>query len=248
MPENYKTYKGKKDKKETDKYIQYCMNAKELTRYPVNVTFQSLGHLVNSEYNDYYPFVTSNESMMIFNSNKPERDAVKLEDGTFQNAIYQSKEINGQFTKAVKMPSPINSGTHKMEVIGLSASGDVIILSQSNPTTRAQIFMSKLTGNNTYSKPLLLDEVINAGGDVVAAAISNDGNTIYFVSDRPGGFGGRDMYRCVKLPNGAWSKALNVGPVINTEYDEDGGFMHPDGKTFFFASAIRPIRSMRAIS
>src|SRR6185369_11165079 len=68
------------------------------------------------------------------------------------------------------------------------------------------------------------------------ACLTNDGNTIYFVSDRPGGFGGRDIYRCVKLPNGAWSKALNVGPVINTEYDEDGGFMHPDGKTFFFAS------------
>jgi hypothetical protein len=59
---------------------------------------------------------------------------------------------------------------------------------------------------------------------------------LYFVSDRPGGFGGRDIYRCVKLPNGAWSKATNVGPTINTKYDEDGPFIHPDGITMIFAS------------
>jgi hypothetical protein len=62
------------------------------------------------------------------------------------------------------------------------------------------------------------------------------GTTLYFVSERAGGYGGRDIYRCVKLPNGKWSKAFNLGPTINTEFDEGGPFVHPDGRTFVFNS------------
>jgi hypothetical protein len=68
------------------------------------------------------------------------------------------------------------------------------------------------------------------------AAVSADGNTLYFVSNRDGGYGGRDIYRCVKLPNGDWSKSLSIGPVINTPYEEDSPFLSPDGKTLYFAS------------
>jgi hypothetical protein len=56
------------------------------------------------------------------------------------------------------------------------------------------------------------------------------------VSNRPGGFGGRDIYRVVKLPNGEWSKAQNLGNTINTPYEEDGVFIHPNGRTMYFSS------------
>ncbi len=58
----------------------------------------------------------------------------------------------------------------------------------------------------------------------------------YFASDRPGGYGGRDIYRIVKLPNGEWSKAQNLGPTINTAYDEDAPFIDINNKTLYFAS------------
>jgi hypothetical protein len=69
-----------------------------------------------------------------------------------------------------------------------------------------------------------------------SATLSADGQTIYFSSNRPGGFGKKDIYRAVKLPNGKWSKALNLGSIINTEEDEDSPFIHPDGKTLYFSS------------
>ena len=50
------------------------------------------------------------------------------------------------------------------------------------------------------------------------------------------GYGGLDIYRIKKLPNGKWSKALNLGPQINTPYDEEGPYLHPDGTSLFFAS------------
>ena len=66
--------------------------------------------------------------------------------------------------------------------------------------------------------------------------ITPDGQNVYFVSDRPGGFGGRDIYRLVKLPNGEWSKAMNMGPTINTPYDEDSPFIAVNNNTLYFAS------------
>ncbi len=69
------------------------------------------------------------------------------------------------------------------------------------------------------------------------ATISADGSTLYFVSNRPGGIGGRDIYKCVKLPNGEWSRALNVGAGLNTPWEEDSPFLTPDGQTLYFASS-----------
>ena len=66
--------------------------------------------------------------------------------------------------------------------------------------------------------------------------VSADEKTLYFVSDRPGGLGGTDIWRCVKLPNGEWSKPFNIGPPINSPYIEQSPFMHPDGKTLYFSS------------
>ncbi|HWY36246.1 MAG TPA: hypothetical protein VNX68_16490, partial [Nitrosopumilaceae archaeon] len=69
-----------------------------------------------------------------------------------------------------------------------------------------------------------------------SACLAPDGNTLYFVSDRPGGFGGRDIYRCKKLPNKKWSLPLNMGSRINTIYDEESPFMHPNGTDLYYSS------------
>jgi len=68
------------------------------------------------------------------------------------------------------------------------------------------------------------------------ACLSVDGNILYFVSDRNGGYGGRDIYRSKKLPNGKWGKPQNLGPTINTIYEDDAPFLHPNGVDLYFAS------------
>jgi hypothetical protein len=69
-----------------------------------------------------------------------------------------------------------------------------------------------------------------------SASLSLDGNTFYFSSNREGGYGGFDIYRVVKLPTGDWSLPINLGPTVNTKYNDDGPFIHPDGKTLYFTS------------
>ena len=91
-------------------------------------------------------------------------------------------------------------------------------------------------GDSTWGMPEKLGADINTTGTPSNASLSPDGNTLYFVSERPGGMGGKDIWRCVKLPNGEWSHALNLGKPINTPYNEETPFMYTDGQTFFFSS------------
>ena len=70
-------------------------------------------------------------------------------------------------------------------------------------------------------------------------SINSDGNTIYFVSDRPGGFGGYDIYRSTRDTAGIWSAAINMGPSINTVGNEKSPFIHTDSQTLYFSSSDR---------
>ncbi len=237
MYENYKIYllnKGKINQDVNDQ-IQYCINAKELVKFPVNVTFQSVGKNINSEYNDYYPFVTANESFMMFNSKRPEKNAEKMEDGEYKNSILISKVVGGQFGKAVSVGAPLNVGNSGAELIGMSANGETVLILMNSKNRKGNVYMSKLNANGTYSKPEPLSKIIDTKGEEIAASISNDG-VIYFASNRDGGFGGFDLYSCRVAPNGKWAEPQNLGPNINTKMDEDFPNISPDGKTMYFSS------------
>jgi outer membrane protein OmpA-like peptidoglycan-associated protein len=69
-----------------------------------------------------------------------------------------------------------------------------------------------------------------------SACYSPDGNSVYFVSDKPGGQGDRDIYISHKDEKGRWGEAINLGPTINTKLGEEGVFAHPDGRTLYFSS------------
>lgn len=220
---------------DADLQIQHCINAKELMKFPVDVVFQNLGMNINSEYSDYYPFVTSNESFIVYNTSRPEKNAEKLENGSYRNSIYISKVINGEYMKASPIGSPINAGNAGMEVIGLSETGDNILLYMPEGSGKGNIYVSKLDAEGMFSKPEKLDAKINSGGDEIAASISSDGNTLYFASHRKDGLGGTDIYVCKKIGK-KWSEPRNAGPGINTPYDEDFPNISPDGKLLYFSS------------
>ncbi len=225
--------------KDIETEIQHCINAKEIIKYPVDVTFQSLGkNIINSEFADYYPFIPENEAYIVFNSKRPaNKEAVKLENGQYSNCIYISKVINGQFTPAEVLGDPICKGNTGEEVIGMNAKGDILLICKPDYKGARKIYITKMNTSGAFSKPELLPPAINGEGEEIAACISNDGNTIYFASDRSGGYGGTDIYVCRKvLASGKWVEPKNMGPNINTALDEDFPNISPDGKTLFFSS------------
>lgn len=220
-----------------DLMITHCMNAKEVMKFPVNVTFQNLGAAINSEFPDYYPFITENEGFIAFNSKRPaDKNAVRLENGQYANSIYISKVINGEFTEADVIGEPICKGNSGEEVIGMNTKGDILLVYKTDFRGSGKIYMSQVQKNGDFSKLIPLPAPINDNGDEIAACINSDATIIYFSSNRKGGFGGTDIYESRRLPNGKWSEARNMGPVINTAQDEDFPNLSPNGKVLFFSS------------
>jgi outer membrane protein OmpA-like peptidoglycan-associated protein len=236
---NYEKYKdvakpNPSDLKDIERQVEASFTALELMKTPVNVTIENLGDSINSEYPDYSAVISADESVLIFTSNRPgSTGGEKTIDDQYYADLYVSyKKKDGTWTTASNIGPPINTNGNEAS-ISLSADGQQLFIYKDS--NGGDIYFSNLEGDK-WTPPVPLGSDINTKYWETHAAESADGNTIYFVSDRPGGYGGRDIYRCVKLPNGQWSLALNLGPTINTPYDEDSPFIHPDGVSLYFSS------------
>jgi hypothetical protein len=223
---------------DADREIQNCYNAKELMKVPVNVTFENTGNTINSPFPDYYPFIPSDESFIVYNTKRPDGGNLRQPDGSYYSSVYISRESEGGFLKGKNIGAPIATNDGNVEVVGLSANGNYLLLYYDNDAGSGDIFLSEYDkAKSMYKKPVRLDDNINSmKGDEIAATISNDGNMIFFASNRTGGFGGIDLYVSNRLPNGKWGPAQNLGAEINTSADEDFPSLSPDGKILFFSS------------
>ncbi len=215
------------------KQIEYCENAKEYMKFPLNVDIENLGENINSAYPDYFPFVPADESFLVFNSRR--ENGEEMPNGQFTSDLYMSKVVDGEFSKARRLGEHINSNELNEEVVGLTADGSKLVMFKDKFDGTGDLYVSRVA-DMRIDKPMKLDKMINSKYTEIAASISADGKSIYFASDKPGGKGGTDLYVSRILPNGKWSPAQNLGPTINTEYDEDFPNISPDGKTLFFSS------------
>ena len=237
----YTTYKEslspqdlEKFQKKIDKKIAESNNAKELVKNPVRVFIDNVGPSINTIYPEYSPIINADESMMIFTSRRDNTTGggKSLEDLMYYEDIYIATNSGDTWNPATNIGKPINSDDNDATV-GLSPDGQTLLVFKSS--RGGDIYQCKLEGNH-WSKPKRLPKVINSKYHESSATFGPDGKTLYFVSNRPGGYGGRDIYVSKMNDKGKWTKAVNLGPTINTEYDEEGVFMHPDGKTLYFSS------------
>jgi tetratricopeptide (TPR) repeat protein len=237
---NYEKFKSfLKDKnadliKDVDRQIEISNNAKYFVAAPINIILKNLGDSINTQYPEYSPVLSADEKTILFTSRRPDSNGGdKADDGLFYEDIYISyKKSDSTWTSPVSVSSNINTPTHEATV-GLTADAQTLLMYKDS--NGGDIWYSTLDGNNwTFPAPMGSD--INSSKWETSACLSPDGNTLYFVSDREGGLGGRDIWKCVKLPNGQWAKAQNVGAPVNTPYDEESPFIHPGGSVLFFSS------------
>lgn len=216
-------------------YKTQVQNAKKILATPLNVTLYNLGDSINSEYPDYSPVITADEQVLYYTTRRPTTmGGERAPDGFFYEDIVVSyKDQKGKWSSPVSISPFINTNGHEATV-SLTPDGQTLIIYRGD-VGNGDLFYSSFDGKD-WTIPQKYGSNINTEFWETHACLSRDGQTLYFVSDRPGGLGGRDIYRCVKLPNGQWSLAQNVGAPINTEYDEDGPFLGADGVTFYFAT------------
>ena len=215
--------------------LKQCTFGKEIVAHPVRVKIDNVGAGINSPYPDYSPVISADESIMLFTSRRPETTGGGMDpliNEPFED-IYLAERANGVWGQAKNMGTNVNTDGHDSNC-GLSADGQKFLIYKD--VNRGDVFISELEGVE-WSKPARLNKNINTDFHESSSCFSPDGNVIYFVSDKPeGGLGGRDIYKSTKDNKGKWGEAVNLGSVINTALDEEGVYLHPDGKTLYFSS------------
>lgn len=201
--------------------IEACDMARDLISRPVLYSEENAGELFNDEKANFNPLISADGKSFAY--------MVTLK---FYNAVMFSKLINGKWT------APVNI-TPDLQIDGdffiscLSPDGKQLYLSIDD-NVNSDIYMSSYVGG-AWTKIVKLNKNINTKYWESHGFISEDGNHLIFASDRPGGFGGLDLYISGKV-NGEWGPAVNLGPEINTQFNEDRPFLINNGKTIFFCS------------
>lgn len=232
---------------ETDKKIERCKYGKELkatnalpenfnpARFKESYKSKGGGDFSPGEYS---AALSADKSAMIYTFIIPLDKLQKKNDSKYFENTPIAPGTDTLFAKQAVTKISKKSKDHdtiiNIATVGASVDGQVL-LTYKDEKGDAGLYVSRLRGNK-WSVPQKLPKTTNDKGWEPNEFVTADGNYLYFVSNRPGGYGGKDIYRCKKLPDGEWSRAANLGPVINTAYDDEAPFLHPDGATFYFSS------------
>ncbi|GAB4290367.1 MAG: hypothetical protein Kow0068_15800 [Marinilabiliales bacterium] len=215
-----------------DHLMKTCKNALEMMNNPVNVVFENLGTNINSQMDDYNPFIAQDESYILFTSNKK----YDPEYGTYVNNIYMSKFKNGEWQHA-KPQTKINTYDDEI-LLSMNPDGNKIMVCNKLDNEYSDILIAenKNMGLRYSSKYDNMFNVLNTKSEENGASMTEDENMIFISSNRPGGKGGFDIYVIRKLPDGTYGEAENLGNIINTPFDESYPVISADGQILYFAS------------
>lgn len=232
-----KVKKDKQEFEETERLRHILETAKKRVAEKADWQVENMGDSINSEYPDYSPILSADERILMFTHRGKESSGGELNktaDGEYFEDVFVSyQDAKGIWTKAKSIGPFVNSQQHEATV-SISPDGQTLIIYKDDGGD-GNLYYSSWNGTD-WMMPVKYPADINSEYWETHACLSVDGNILYFVSDRNGGYGGRDIYRSKKLPNGKWGKPQNLGPTINTIYEDDAPFLHPNGVDLYFAS------------
>lgn len=219
---------------ELNRWIETCDNARKHIAHQKKIIVENIGPHVNTEWPEYAPVLSADLQTLYFTTRRPDNVGnMKDVDGKFFEDISYAKydDANDVWKDVKNLGEPINTKNHEATV-SLSHDAKTLFIYRDDKGV-GNVYQSTVV-NNEWTKPQKLS--VNSPSWEPHVCMSPDGNTLFFVSNRPGGLGGSDIYKSIKMPNGEWGKPENLGPTVNTKYDEESPFMLSDGKTLYFSS------------
>ncbi len=201
----------------------------------INLITRPMPDSVNAAQLQYFPVLTADEMQIVFTRRRsaaPEAD---------EDLVVSTQTADGRWTTPRSISEKINSAENE-GTCTVSADGRTLIFTSCGGRRgfgNCDLFQSQKTGNE-WSVPVNMGASINSAAWESQPSLSADGRVLYFVSDRKGGLGGRDLYVSYRLDDGKWTKGENLGKSINTQYDEISPFIHASGQVLFFSSNGRP--------
>lgn len=239
--EYYSIYRNLHDPQKTaisrpliDRRIAQCQTGLTLVAKPERVFIDNIGVELNSVYNDYNPRLWPNWGQMFFTSRRPLSEKAKTDPRDFMyfETILVAENTNGSW-RTLKYAEPAINRKNHSSLLAFTPDGITSVIY--NGAKGGDILISDYK-NGRWGKPSKLRSGINSRHKETSAALSAGRDTLYFISDRPGGYGGKDIWFTNKVNGGRWRQPINLGPVLNTEVDEEALYLTPDGKTLYFSS------------
>jgi outer membrane protein OmpA-like peptidoglycan-associated protein/tetratricopeptide (TPR) repeat protein len=218
-----------------DRRIAECNHAKHLINEPLRVFIDNMGSAVNSEFDDYSPVLSPDGNIMYFTSRRPlgRNPRTDRNDHKYFENIFVTRKVGEKWSSAEPIEGRINSKTHEATA-GILPDGNTLYVYRGDKG--GDLFESNFE-KGRWSKPQKLPRALRSRGTQETSIVfTSDGNRVYFVSDRPDGFGGRDIWTSGRNEKGRWSDPVNLGSTVNTEYDEESLFLASDDMTLYFSS------------
>lgn len=208
-----------------------CANGNRLNHAEQIAYVENAGATINTQYADFGVRTSPTTiDKIYFNSDRDDITLARQANGNVD--IYSASLVNGRWSTPSALPGHINTIGYD-QVFGFSTSGQILYYltaSGKNFIVRTDTFSQgeQLSNGGQFNGPFLSS---HGGADLY---FFND-SICLFSSDRPGGYGGYDLYISL-LQNGTWTKAVNLGPEINTHFQERFPFLTKDGMTLYFSS------------
>ena len=222
---HYNKADPRKMDKETSNYLRECENGKAYVKRPVKVEIQNIGNKINTPHHDLLPKITADGKYLFFASYP---SAAEVSMNNMQD-IFRSVWDGKEWGVPEKVPAPISDLENNDAVVGLSPDGHTMFIFRGS--NGGDILMSELIGGE-WQTPVEMN--FNTAHKESSITISPDGKTLLFVRKSKTGNG--NIYECKKQQDGTWSTPVLLGKNINSPYDEESPFLHPDGKTLYFSS------------
>jgi outer membrane protein OmpA-like peptidoglycan-associated protein len=220
-----------------ERHIYECNNGKMYVSNPHNFSIVNIGREINSEYDDYGPVMNEAGTEIVFTTRRKDDNMNEnvADDNKPWEDIFIATKKGEKWDFAKNIGAPVNGQTHDSN---LALSPDGKLLFKYSDDNGGDIHYCELQSNGTWSEPIPLPGNINSSFEEKSITITRDEKTLYFMSNRPGGLGGTDIYKATKDAKGNWTNVKNLGPKINTEFDEDGPFINEyDGVTTLYFSS-----------
>jgi outer membrane protein OmpA-like peptidoglycan-associated protein/tetratricopeptide (TPR) repeat protein len=224
--ESYKSILPSYLKSKATELLTVCSFA---ASYPIQkeIKVENAGDSINTADAEYFPSITVQDSLFLF----MRRSSFKRED------FYTSTLTKNKFSKAIPLSDDLNREEKKGSMSLTQDLNTLYYAADYNQKGYGRYDIYKvMKTKNGWSEPKNVGKNINSDYWDSAPSIAPDNQALYFCSNRPGGYGGIDIYVAYKNEKGYWEEAVNMGPTINTASDDQAPFMHADNKTLYFSS------------
>ncbi len=222
---------------DAQKGIANCRFGIDALKNPVGYSLQNLGSMVNSEWDESLASITADDSILVFTVTRPKDEQTICAFCLNEQDLYFTHKEKDSWQPRRPIGSPIKTGYNE-GAQSLAPDGTYLLYTMCNADYgmgSCDLYWAKKMGEK-WSRPRNFGSPVNTSAWESQPSIASDGRTIYFVSSRPGGFGGMDIWKTTMIGEGAFTPPENLGSTINTPGDDAAPFIHADGRTLYFAS------------